>query len=113
MHGGNRHKNMGKLISDAFDDLDQEDYYEETDPWAAWEGMEEDIIGRLKSPDTLFAQVYDVTGEEFTEDQVKVALEKREFDPERAIDYLMNPPQSSIGKKKPKIEQNANKSILN
>lgn len=47
MHGGNRHKNMGKLINDAFDDMDQEDHYQEDDEWAAWEGMDEELIGSL------------------------------------------------------------------
>lgn len=47
MHGGNRHKNMGKLLSDAFDDMEQEEYYEEVDEWAAWSGMDEELIGIL------------------------------------------------------------------
>lgn len=43
----NRHKNMGRLVEDAMTDLYDEPYYEEeVDEWAAWEGMDEALIGR-------------------------------------------------------------------
>lgn len=43
----NRHKNMGKLVDDAMADLYDEPYYgDEDDEWAAWEGMDDEVIGK-------------------------------------------------------------------
>lgn len=91
---------MGKLLSDAMDDMEEEDYYEEKDEWAAWNGMDEEVIGRIVSSDALFASVYEVVGDDFTESQVRIALEKRSFDAEGAVDYLLNPPAKAATKKK-------------
>jgi hypothetical protein len=42
----NRHKNMGKILGQAMEDLENEGYYdEEGDEWEAWEGMDEETIG--------------------------------------------------------------------
>jgi hypothetical protein len=40
-----------------------------------------------------------VGDEQYTEAQVRVALEKGSFDPELAIDYLLNPPKKQEKKK--------------
>lgn len=55
---------------------------------------------RERLSDELFSKVYDVVGDDFTEKQVRIALEQGSFDPELAVEYLFNPPEPEQTKKK-------------
>jgi hypothetical protein len=47
--------------------------------------------------------VYEVLPDEFDEDTVWKAIEKFNYDPDQAVEYLLNPPKKE-GKKKSKQE---------
>ena len=60
------------------------------------------------TPAELIDHVYSILGDcDFTEDQVWRALEETQFDAEKAVDHLLNPPKKAPAK--PKNDKKADK----
>lgn len=46
---------MGKIVGEAMEDMENEAYYEEeADEWAAWEGMDDETIGKTEIDETAY-----------------------------------------------------------
>lgn len=95
---------MRNIEREALEELDyEEDYYAEDD-----QPEQTQIDDELANQ--LIDRVYEVLGDgEFDEDAVWSALEKNAYDPEAAVDFLLNPPAA---KPKPKKLKNLEKSTL-
>lgn len=101
----NRHKNMRNIQQNAMDELYQEEeYYDDEAVDPAPTDMDDDTANQLI--DSVFEVIGD---EEFDEDTVWRALERNRYDPEAAVDYLLNPPAK---KEKPKKEKKSEKSMI-
>ena len=95
---------MRNIEREALEELEyEEDYYPE-DEQPEQNQIDDEVANQL------IDRVYEVLGDgEFDEDAVWAALEKNNYDPEAAVDFLLNPPAA---KPKAKKEKNLEKSIL-
>lgn len=92
---------MRNIEREALEELEYEDEYYQEDEQPQENQIDDEVANQL------IDKVYEVLGDgDFDEDAVWAALEKNSFDPEAAVEYLLNPPATkSKAKKDKKLEK--------